>query len=78
MPPNYGPEYVKSFTAMYPALAKQFKLQFVPFLLVHVYQHSELMQPDGIHPNGEGNKIVAQDVFNLIRPILARSANSQK
>jgi lysophospholipase L1-like esterase len=30
------------------------------------------MQPDGIHPNGEGNKIVARDVFALIQPILAR------
>jgi lysophospholipase L1-like esterase len=32
------------------------------------------MQPDGIHPNGEGNKVVARDVFELIQPILAREA----
>jgi acyl-CoA thioesterase I len=70
LPPNYGPEYVKPFTAMFPELAKQYHLTYMPFLLVNVYQHGELMQPDGIHPNGEGNKVVAQDVFRLIQPVL--------
>ncbi len=73
LPPNYGPDYVKPFTAMFPELAKQYHLPYMPFLLLHVYQNRDLMQPDGIHPNGEGNKIVARDVFDLIRPILARS-----
>ena len=70
LPPNYGPEYVKPFTAMFPELAKQYRLTYIPFLLVNVYQHAELMQPDGIHPNGEGNKVVARDVFKLILPVL--------
>jgi acyl-CoA thioesterase-1 len=72
LPPNYGPDYVKPFTAMFPDLAKQFHLTHMPFLLLHVYQHGEWMQPDGIHPNGEGNKIVARDVFQLIRPMLVK------
>ena len=70
LPPNYGPEYVKPFTAMFPDLARKYGLRYTPFLLMHVYQHAELMQSDGIHPNGEGNKVVAQDVFKLILPIL--------
>jgi acyl-CoA thioesterase I len=73
LPPNYGPDYVKPFTAMFPALAKKYKLTFMPFLLVHVYRDSNLMRPDGIHPNGEGNNIVANDVFDLIRPALKRT-----
>lgn len=73
LPPNYGADYVKSFTAIYPDVAKKYNLRFVPFLLIDVYQHTEMMQPDGIHPNGEGNKIVAQDVFKLIQPLLERS-----
>ena len=72
LPPNYGPDYVKPFTAMFPDLARQFHLTYMPFILFHVYQHPEWMQPDGIHPNGEGNKVVARDVFQLIRPILTR------
>ncbi len=70
LPPNYGPDYVKPFTAMFPELAKQYHLTYMPFLLLHVYQHPEMMQPDGIHPSGAGNRIVAQDVFELIRPML--------
>jgi acyl-CoA thioesterase-1 len=76
LPPNYGPDYVKPFTAMFPKLAEEFHLKLMPFLLAHVYQSSMLMQPDGIHPNGDGNKIVARDVFALIKPNLAR--DSQK
>jgi acyl-CoA thioesterase I len=72
LPPNYGPEYVKPFTAMFPELARQYGLTYMPFLLIHVYQHPELMQPDGIHPSGQGNKVVAQDVFKLILPVLKR------
>jgi acyl-CoA thioesterase-1 len=70
LPPNYGPDYVKPFTAMYPELAKKYKITSLPFLLAHVYQDPKLMQPDGIHPNGDGNRIVAQDVFQLISKML--------
>lgn len=72
LPPNYGPDYIQPFTAMYPELAKKYNLPFMPFLLIHVYKSPGLMQPDGIHPSGEGNKIVAHDVFELIRPLLKR------
>lgn len=70
LPPNYGPDYVKPFTAMFPDLAKKHKIASLPFLLLHVYQDGKLMQPDGIHPNSEGNRIVAQDVFGLISKML--------
>ncbi len=78
LPPNYGPEYVKPFTAMFPELAKQFHLRLLPFLLVHVYQHPELMQPDGIHPSRAGNEVVARDVFDLIKPMLKKPAHPTK
>ena len=73
LPPNYGPEYVAPFTAMFPALAKRYNLTLMPFLLVHVYRDSSLMRPDGIHPSGPGNEVVAKDVFQLIRPLLTRT-----
>lgn len=74
LPPNYGPEYVKPFTAIFPELAKKYKVPFLPFLLIHEYDKPNLMQPDGIHPNEEGNKLVARDVFQLIRPLLRKQA----
>ena len=73
LPPNYGPEYVKEFTALYPELAKKNRLRYMPFLLLNVYQHRDMMQGDGIHPNGAGNSVVAQDVFKLIQPLLSTS-----
>jgi acyl-CoA thioesterase I len=78
LPPNYGPEYVKPFTAMFPELAKQFHLRLLPFLLVNVYQHPEMMQPDGIHPNGAGNEVIARDVFSLIKPLLHKTGSPEK
>jgi acyl-CoA thioesterase-1 len=72
LPPNYGPEYVKPFTAIFPSLASKYKLRFMPFLLIHVYSNPGLMQPDGIHPSEAGNRIVANDVFKLIRPMLPK------
>jgi acyl-CoA thioesterase I len=70
LPPNYGADYLKTFTAMYPELAQKYHLRFAPFLLLHVYNVPGMMQPDGIHPSGEGNKIVARDVFALIQPLI--------
>jgi acyl-CoA thioesterase I len=70
LPPNYGPEYVKPFTAVYPDLARKYKLRYLPFLLIHVYDKPGMMRPDGIHPTEDGNRIVARDVFDLIRPLL--------
>jgi acyl-CoA thioesterase I len=70
LPPNYGPDYVQPFTAMFPELAKKYKIPLIPFLLSHVYQHPDMMQPDGIHPNGKGNQVIANDVFKLIAPML--------
>lgn len=77
LPPNYGPDYVKPFTAIFPELAKKYKLRFVPFLLLHVYSDPNLMQPDGIHPNQAGNEIVAKDVFDLIRPLLKKTSSAR-
>ncbi len=71
LPPNYGPDYVQPFTQMFPDLAKKDHIRVLPFLLMNVYQHPDMMQPDGIHPNGRGNLVVAQDVFKFIAPVLS-------
>jgi acyl-CoA thioesterase I len=52
-------------------------VRLLPFLLVDVYRHSNLMQPDGIHPNGAGNRVVANDVFRFIEPVLAKAPTRQ-
>ncbi len=68
-PPNYGRDYIVAFHKVYPALAKQYHLAFVPFLLQGVAGAEGLNQRDGIHPTVEGARIVADNVWTVLRPI---------
>jgi acyl-CoA thioesterase-1 len=70
VPPNYGEVYRREFEAMYPALAKKYKVTLVPFLLHNVAGEKSLNQGDGIHPNEAGNKIMAETVYTYLRPLL--------
>jgi len=70
IPPNYGPEYTESFASVFPELAKQYDIPLLPFLLQDVAAIPELNQADGIHPNVEGTKIVADTVYRFLRPYL--------
>jgi acyl-CoA thioesterase-1 len=62
-PRNLGSEYAAQFDAIYPALAKQYGTLFYPFVLNGVAMDAKLNQPDGIHPNQAGEKIVADRIF---------------
>jgi acyl-CoA thioesterase-1 len=70
IPPNYGPAYTQSLAAVYPELAKQFGAALIEFLLAGVALNSELMQPDGIHPNAAGQEIVFANVWRVLGPLL--------
>jgi len=66
VPPNMGDEYSKGFEELFPKLAKKNKLPLIPFLLDKVAGNKKLNLPDGIHPNEEGQKIVAQTVMEYL------------
>ncbi len=70
VPPNMGTKYANDFKAMYPALATKNNIQLIPFLLEGVGGISSLNQPDGIHPTPEGHKIVAANVWKVLKGIL--------
>lgn len=72
LPPNYGPDYIASFNRVYVDLESEYKLQRIPFLLEGVGGVARLMQRDGIHPTGEGNRIVGQTVFRYLEPMLSK------
>jgi acyl-CoA thioesterase-1 len=72
-PPNWGRDYTDAFRRVYSALAGKYRVSLVPFLLVNVAGHRKLNQPDGIHPNFEGAKVVADNVWAVLRPIVERS-----
>ncbi len=70
VPPNMGPDYSASFRNIFPELAKKNKAALIPFLLQDVAGNEKLNIPDGIHPNVEGHKIVADNVLKVIEPLL--------
>jgi acyl-CoA thioesterase-1 len=70
LPPDYGPDYIAKFNAMYPALANQYHVPYLPFLLKGVYGVPGDMQDDGIHATAQGNIQVAANVEHLIEPML--------
>jgi len=73
LPPNYGQEYTTGFEALYQALAKQYRLTLIPFFLDGVAASSSLNQADGIHPTGEGYRIIVEKVFPVLEPLLKRN-----
>ena len=68
-PPNYGRDYIVSFHTVYPALAAKYRLALVPFLLQGVAGDETLNQRDGIHPTAAGARIVADNVWAVLKPI---------
>ena len=69
-PPNWGRAYIVSFHKVYPELAEQYHVPLVPFLLQGVAGIDELNQPDGIHPTAAGARIVADNVWHVLKPIV--------
>ncbi|WP_332736927.1 arylesterase [Flavihumibacter sp.] len=70
VPPNMGAAYAKEFHAIYSDIARKNQMTLIPFLLEGVGGNPELNQGDGIHPTAEGYKIVADEVWKYIQPIL--------
>lgn len=70
VPPNMGPDYTASFRKIFPELAKKNNATLIPFLLQDVAGNEKLNIADGIHPNVEGHKIVADNVLKVIEPLL--------
>jgi acyl-CoA thioesterase-1 len=70
VPPNYGDEYARAFTAVYPAVAEATGVPLAPFLLEGVAGNPRLNQPDGIHPNAEGQRRVADRLWPYLKPLL--------
>lgn len=71
VPPNLGPEYTEEFRALFPELARKNDLHLIPFLLEGVAGDPDLNQQDRIHPTAEGYDIVAENVWQVLEPVIA-------
>jgi acyl-CoA thioesterase-1 len=70
IPPTMGNAYAADFRTAFQKLAKKNKATLIPFLLQGVGGIPGLNQPDGIHPTAEGDKIVAENVWRVLKPLL--------
>ena len=70
VPPSMGATYAQDFKKVFPDLAAKNHIQLVPFLLDGVGGIAKLNQADGIHPTAEGAKIVANNVWTVLKPDL--------
>ena len=69
LPPNYGPAYAAPFATMFQQLAEKNGLPLVPFLLKDVATNPKLMQEDGLHPTAQGEPIVLDNVWSVVKPL---------
>lgn len=71
IPPNLGPDYTQAFRDIYPTVASTYdRVSLVPFVLEGVGGVDSLMQDDRIHPTVAGQRYVADNVWEVLRPIL--------
>jgi acyl-CoA thioesterase-1 len=74
VPPNLGPIYTERFKKLFEELAEENRVGLIPFLLEKVAGRRELNLADGIHPNAQGHRLVAETVWEILEPILRSPA----
>lgn len=75
-PTNAGADYGREVQAAFQSLASEYKVTLIPFFLDRVAGIESLNQPDGIHPNAEGTRIVAETIYKNLRPLLEKHKQS--
>jgi acyl-CoA thioesterase-1 len=70
-PRNMGPDYVRDFDAIFPALAKAHGTIYYPFFLDGVATDAKLNQKDGLHPTAAGVDIIVARILPKVEELLA-------
>jgi len=69
-PPNMGEEYGRRYNQVFPRLAEKYDVAFYPFYLEGVYMKQEYTLPDGLHPNAEGTRRIAENLLPHVRELV--------
>jgi acyl-CoA thioesterase I len=69
-PPSMGRDYCEAFEAIFPRVAARHGAALVPFLLEGVAAEPALNQRDGIHPTAEGQRVLAENVWSVVRELV--------
>ena len=68
--PNHGLSYSLQFHEIYPRLASRYNVPLMPFLLAGVFGRPELNLADGLHPNAAGMRVIAENLWPYLEPLL--------
>jgi acyl-CoA thioesterase-1 len=71
-PASVGEEYQRDYINAYSELSKKYDTAFLPFMLQDIALDKKLNQADGIHPNAAGTKIMTENIFNALEPLLEK------
>jgi acyl-CoA thioesterase-1 len=71
-PPNMGAQYQRDYISAFPDLASEHKTAFLPFILENIALNPKLNQGDGIHPNAEGEKVLTDNIYKALKPMLKK------
>ncbi len=69
-PPSVGADYQRDYTNVFSDLAAKHDVEFLPFILENIALDKKLNQADGIHPNADGAKIMTENVYKELKPML--------
>ncbi|HTW46124.1 MAG TPA: arylesterase [Acidobacteriaceae bacterium] len=72
LPDRPNADYEQAFGQTYTLAAKIFQVLLLPNLFIHLYNVPNAFQPDGVHGTPKGNRIMAEDVYSLIQPLLQK------
>jgi acyl-CoA thioesterase-1 len=72
LPPDYGPDYIRSFDQIFHDLAAKHHVAFVPMLYKDLVHVPGTIQGDGIHPTANGSAIIAGTLFPVLKPLLRK------
>jgi acyl-CoA thioesterase I len=73
LPLSSSDDYVRSFGEMFGVLAEKNRATLIPYLLEGVGGDPELNQLDMVHPNAAGQRVLAENVWRVLEPILRKT-----
>lgn len=76
-PRNMGPDYVRAFDAIFPALASTHPVVFYPFFLDGVATDPKLNQGDGMHPNAAGVGVIVARILPQVEELVSRARRAR-
>jgi acyl-CoA thioesterase-1 len=72
LPPDYGPDYIRTFDQIFRDLAAKHHVALVPMLYKDLIYVPGTIQGDGIHPTAKGSTIIAGTLFPVLKPLLRK------